>query len=696
LGRGSHSNTTSPAHSAFPKSSSSLGSGEDGVLSLLALPEPAVMGDGPIDDIKYEQVHAGTEVHKLHKHKLDKLTICSIPTEQLRQHVMAVAKSGTRSQIVHMVLSLHEADEEEVWLTVLGEDYWREVFEYLDMQDILTRISLVCSTFHQLVKSGDCFRRVNLSPIEDHVKDQHMYSLCKQWSTVVDLDLSLCENLTNTSLQYISTYCKHITSLNLSFNPNISEIGLRSLTHNCKDITKLSLASCDQMSDEALRYVGTLHELESIELDNCTGITDEGLQHLVLPKLKSLFLGVCANVTDYGIINLVKATPQLEQLRLELCADVTDQALQYIATSCHRLKTLGLERGGEDSGISDEGVMRIAHGCRELRYLDISNCVRVSDDSLIKLAEYCPSLERLFLTDCDRISDLGVKLLLKNSTNLQSLSVARCTRISDASLKILAANCPHIEFLDISCCFEVTDIGVSSVLRNCHNLLELYCRECTLLTDETFFTIKDVASQLQTINFGFCEEVTDEGLFALSHCEAMKDIRFEGVPGITDRGIKRLCDHAAFQPEIVHLGEGNAISDLGVIAISEKWVGLQEILIRSSNYISNTALTSIASNCANLNTIGIESLPITDMAIETLVKNCPQLDRIYVYCCDGLSGLDELSTRFVESGVDISEGCYDGVQRIWVTEEVFESDNEEEDSVFIEEEETSEDEDDNY
>ncbi|XP_054809445.1 F-box protein At5g67140-like [Prosopis cineraria] len=95
-------------------------------------------------------------------------------------------------------------------------------------------------------------------------------------------------------------------------------------------LTKISLAKC----------VGNL---TSISLWGLTGISDEGVTHLV-SRTKSLqHLNVGGTfITDESLFAIARSCPSLETIVLWCCRHVTENGLFVLIDKCHNLKSMNL------------------------------------------------------------------------------------------------------------------------------------------------------------------------------------------------------------------------------------------------------------------------------------------------------------------------------------------------------------------
>lgn len=207
-----------------------------------------------------------------------------------------------------------------------------------------------------------------------------------------------------------------------------------------------------------------LSSLQSLDVSYCRKITDKGLSAIAegCSDLHVLRLAGCRFVTDKTLLTLSINCRNLEELCLQGCSNITDTGLMSLANGCKRIKFLDMNKC---SNIGDIGISNIAKACASsLTTLKLLDCYKIGDDSILSLAKFCHYLETLIIGGCRGISNESITLLaaaLKN--NLKNLRMDWCTSISDSSVSCILNNCKNLEALDIGCCEEVTDVAFHDI-----------------------------------------------------------------------------------------------------------------------------------------------------------------------------------------------------------------------------------------
>lgn len=406
-------------------------------------------------------------------------------------------------------------------LTDLYPEVLTHIFGYLDTRD-KSRVAQCCHYFNEVCKNRQLWKgteaRLNLKPNQTPiyknlsvrgVTDIQVLSLkrslreftkgvpsikrlklsgcynvtdsslssAKSMENLVDLDLSLCKQITDLSLFSIVGKAKNLQSLDLGGCCNLTDRGLLFISYGLRKLVKLDLRSCYNLTDRAIQYLsgevqlnepktfGFLAKAGLIKNQNCdickrggVGSSSSSPNKIVLPKIDEL--------TQFGML-------KLESLVLQDCQKISDVSLDYIS----RISTI--------------------------KHLNLSFCVNVTDNG-IKHLKKLPNLQELNLRSCDNITDVAL-VNLKDCPKIHTLDVSFCEKICNLNYHL----CKHLRTLSLSAC----DIS-----------------------DKSFMPLD--LGQLETLNLGQCRKITDVGLRAIAEkCAGLKYIDLYGCSGVTTKGI---------------------------------------------------------------------------------------------------------------------------------------------------------------
>lgn len=159
--------------------------------------------------------------------------------------------------------------------------------------------------------------------------------------------------LTDQSLKQIGTL-QNLNQLVIGNASETTDDGVQELL-NCGQLRYLMLKSCSQLTDESLISIGRISRLKILHLEDSPGILGAGLANFgKLPSLSSVSLQGCVNLTDEGLAHLAKIST-LESVYLDDCTGITDQGIQQLK-KLKALKILWVN----DCGLSEHAVAEVA------------------------------------------------------------------------------------------------------------------------------------------------------------------------------------------------------------------------------------------------------------------------------------------------------------------------------------------------
>lgn len=269
------------------------------------------------------------------------------------------------------------------------------------------------------------------------------------------------------------------------------------------------------ITDIGMMEIGSgLSSLQCLDVSYCRKLTDKGLSAVAegCHGLRSLHVAGCRFVSDVLLRALSKNCCELEELDLQGCTNITDTGLTDLVIGCQRIKHLNINKC---SNVGDVGVSSVSKACSSsLKTLKLLDCYKLGDKSILSLAEFCKYLEILIIGGCRDISDKSIKLLAAAlSHNLTVLQMDWCLNVSDSSLSYIFSQCVNLEVLDIGCCEEVTDAAfelLGSVKGELH-LKVLKARNCPKITVAGISMILKSCNSLEYLDVRSCPHVTKVG-----------------------------------------------------------------------------------------------------------------------------------------------------------------------------------------
>lgn len=311
----------------------------------------------------------------------------------------------------------------------------------------------------------------------------------------------------------------------------------------------------------------------------------------------------------------------------------------------------------------------------------------VNDDALILISIRCRNLSRVKLRSCRGITDVGMEIFAQNCKSLKKFSCGSCLFGAKAMNAILN-HCKALEELSVKRLRGIHDgsemigpgLAASSLKSVClKELMNGQVFEPLIVGSKKLTTLKlircvgdwdRVLEMVGKENTGFVEihlerlQVSDLGLSAISKCSNLEVLRIVKTPECTNSGLVSVAENCK-QLRKLHIDawRTNRIGDEGLLAVAKQSLNLQELVLIGVNptslglaavasscqklerlalcgsgSVGDAEIACIAAKCVALKKLCIKGCPISDVGIETLAWGCPNLAKIKVKKCRGVSG----------------------------------------------------------
>eukprot|EP00118_Oscarella_pearsei_P012154 m.86967 g.86967 ORF g.86967 m.86967 type:complete len:805 (+) comp36521_c0_seq1:152-2566(+) len=452
---------------------------------------------------------------------------------------------------------------------LLTEKSLKHVGECKNIQDL--NLSECPSTDEEVIRSitSNCSNLLYLNLAYCKVTDAMLRTLTKGCPNLQYLSLAYCTTFTSQGLHYFTTSkgCRKLIYADVSGCEQITPEGMKCIARGCTSLQTIILNDLPGLSDESIHALTTYcHSLKHASFLGGTSVTDEALKYLSLQsrKLQSIRLEGNASITDVALKTMGRACPELNYVSAVDCPKVTDHALKALG-GCRNIRVLNV---ADCVRLTDAGVRHIIEGSSgaKLREINLTNCIRVSDVTLLRLSQKCHRLTYASFCFCEHISDAGVELLGnlpslisldltgcnigdqalaalgQNSLNLKDLNISECVQITDMGLQKFCTNCQNLESLDISNCYNLTDGAIQTVAFCCRMLRILRLAGCHQLTDQAVQSISGGCHYLTELDLSACDKITDRSLtkYLKKGCRQLKTLTLLGCRGITRSGAQKM------------------------------------------------------------------------------------------------------------------------------------------------------------
>ncbi|CAA0840994.1 F-box protein [Striga hermonthica] len=350
------------------------------------------------------------------------------------------------------------------------------------------------------------------------------------------------------------------------------------------------------------------------------------------------------------------------RLALNASAEVAEH-LPAVFTRFHCVTKLALRCDRKSVSINDGALTLISMRCRNLTRLKLRGCREISDLGMLALATNCRSLRKFSCGSC-MFGAKGMNALLDNCSSLEELSIKRLRGLNDGYAAepigpgVAASSLKSITLKELynGQCFGPLIIGSK-------NLKSLKILRCLGDWDRLLETItRGKKSSLTEIHLERLQ-VSDAGLIAISKCPDLEIFHLVKAPDCSNDGIIAIAENCRLLRKLHIDGwRTNRIGDEGLVAIAKNSMNLVELVLIGVNP-SSVSLMAMASNCQKLERLalcGSESIGdpeiaciaakcsalkklcikgcrVTDSGIEAFAFGCPNLVKIKVKKCRGVT-----------------------------------------------------------
>lgn len=380
-------------------------------------------------------------------------------------------------------------------------------------------------------------------------------------------------------------------------------------------------------------------------IGNCYSISPERLIQR-FPGLKSLTLKGKPHFADFSLVPhgwggfvypwieaLAKSKVGLEELRLKRMV-VSDESLELLSRSFMNFKSLVLV---SCEGFTTDGLAAIAANCRYLRELDLQEN-EVEDHKgqwLSCFPDSCTSLVSLNFACLKGEVNLGaLERLVARSPNLKSLRLNRSVPLDTLQRIMMPAS-------------QLVDLGIGSFVHD--------------RDSETYAKLKNTILKCKSITSlsGFLE-IAPHCLSAIYPiCPNLTSLNLSYAAGIQGSELIKLIRHCG---KLQRLWIMDCIGDKGLGVVANTCKDLQELRVFPSAPFGNPAavtergLVAISMGCPKLHSLLYFCHQMTNAALITVAKNCPNFIRFRLCILDAtkpdpdtMQSLDEGFGAIVQS-----------------------------------------------
>lgn len=324
---------------------------------------------------------------------------------------------------------------------------------------------------------------------------------------------------------------------------------------------------------------------------------------------------------------------------------------------------LALRCDRKSISLNDDALVLISLRCQKLSRLKLRGCRQITDHGMVAFARNCKTLKKLSCGSC-MFGAKAINSVLDHCTLLEELSIKRLRGIHDGADPIQPGAAAALSLKSICLKELVNGQSFEPLVIAAKKLKTLKIIRCLGDWDKVLEIIgNEKNDSLIEIHLERLQ-VSDIGLVAISRCSSIENLHIVKTPECSNIGLACVAEKCSSLRKLHIDGwRSNRIGDEALIAVAKYCPNLQELVLIGVN-ATHLSLTAIACSCQKLErlalcgsgTIGdaemacisakcvalkklcIKGCAISDLGIEALAWGCPNLVKIKVKKCRGVSG----------------------------------------------------------
>jgi len=356
------------------------------------------------------------------------------------------------------------------------------------------------------VKSMKRYQQLNLSNCST-ITDRGLAEIYNLFPSVYDLNLIGCQNLTANAFQNISSQnAPPLRVLNVEGIPNFDDSTAQIIANRFTGLRALRVWT--HITDLGLGYLSGLVNLETLELRDCSLITDLGLQNFLTSnrrfpiKLKHLQLDRCEGLTDraLSIIYRSSTAATLEKFSIASCKFSEAKLIRFVKNTS---ALVALNIAGDAHSTPPYGDNLITALCKargqQFLALNIYRCTNITSAGIVTLISRCPLLQELNVGHFTNLTPVALSTIAEiRFGNLQRVELV-ATSFTDQNLIMLAKNHKNLRELSVQRCKDITAYGLITAFPFLLELRYLSLKEVPV-TDVIIYGIKDLLPRLKYLD----------------------------------------------------------------------------------------------------------------------------------------------------------------------------------------------------
>ncbi|ONK78957.1 uncharacterized protein A4U43_C01F1410 [Asparagus officinalis] len=277
----------------------------------------------------------------------------------------------------------------------------------------------------------------------------------------------------------------------------------------------------------------------------------------------------------------------------------------------------------------------LASNCRSLRKFSCGSCT-FGVKGVDAVLRGCPLLEEISIKrlrgSADAVGDLvGPSAIAKN---LRSVCLKELYDGEYFGRMIVES--PNLKTLRLFRCSGEWDHVLEEVAKKAAGIVEVHLEK--LQVSDRGLLALSLCPDLQVLHLVKTPECTDLGLISVAgKCRLLRNLHIDGwkTNRIGDQGLMAVAKRCPNLQELVLIGVNPTSTSLGLLASNCR--NLERLALCGSETFGDAEISCIASKCVALKKLCIKGCPVSDQGIRALVEGCPNLIKVKVKKCKGVT-----------------------------------------------------------
>ncbi|KAE9466843.1 hypothetical protein C3L33_01266, partial [Rhododendron williamsianum] len=311
--------------------------------------------------------------------------------------------------------------------------------------------------------------------------------------------------------------------------------------------------------------------------------------------------------------------------------------------------------------LDDDALTLISLRCKNLTRLKLRACRELTDAGMAAFARNCKNLKKFSCGSC-AFGVKGMNAVLDHCASLEELSVKRLRGVNDAveapvgpglaasslrticlkelyngpSFGPLIVGAKNLKTLKLLRCLGDWDKVLEDIGRRKNCLVEVHL-ERLQVTDAGLMAVSGFPD-LEILHLVKTPECTNAGIVCVAeHCKLLRKLHIDGwrTNRIGNEGLISIGKHCGNLQELVLIGVN--LTAVSLESVATNCQRLERLALCGSETIGDAEISCVASKCVALKKLCIKGCPVTDQGIEAFAWGCPNLVKIKVKKCRGVT-----------------------------------------------------------